>query len=282
MWKTHQISPSDQGYLIKGFDVIAAIANSLRTCHTYMASTDGYVYGCPEDGFCLCTFKIPPQFIPPIDFIFRVDSLNMDLVNQYKDFIYYKGVIDWAVFPVATKDLHHHYKEALIDNVWQVIPDDPNGLADIVELYKPESDKAMFFSLLKKNYDGFKTAFLHADMSEHGSLCAGYYFPSVHETDAIQFISNNKIAQGRKFMYLTAEDGTTFGCYVFRNLFNFNKNDSIDLFCYPRTDYRALFLAKYVLTRKNNPLKDKLKEYELYDEYKTYTFDIYVQYLNIK
>ena len=94
MWKTHQISPSDQGYLIKGFDVIAAIANSLRTCHTYMASTDGYVYGCPEDGFCLCTFKIPPQFIPPIDFIFRVDSLNMDLVNQYKDFIYYKGVID--------------------------------------------------------------------------------------------------------------------------------------------------------------------------------------------
>lgn len=271
MWKSIPINPSEY-YLIHGFDYIITVANAMKSCHVFKICRDGYLYGVPEEGFAMYRTLLPTEFIPPIDILFRLDSIDREIVEQYKDFYYFPS-INWVMLPVFLLPDANNYKQVIIDNIWHVI-DIRTGAPDfnVIELYKPESDKAIFLPILDNNMVGFNTAFMYTNPP--------IAINNIQDNPTIISVTSTKISQGRQFLYLVTDHGN-FGMHIFRNLLNMNKGDNMDIWIYTRRDYPNLFIAEFKLYRKKNPLKDKQEEYNIYNKSYKFNIDILVQYMNL-
>ena len=50
-------------------------------------------------------------------------------------------------------------------------------------------------------------------------------------------------------------DNHSYGLYIYKNLFTFNKNDRLDITVYDRMDYYGVFEASFDVIHDKNPIK---------------------------
>ena len=265
MWQYTQINPSNYT-IIERFDVILDMANSMKSCHVYYVSLDGNLYGCPEEGYAFHALTIPGEFRPSVPFVFRMDSFtkeDREQIAALKSVVYYYDSIIWAVFPLSELANAHMYHQELVDNIWEIV--DANGnIIPRFELYKPDSEKAVFLGRLNSLLSGYANI--------QCALDEPIMFIDAHEHNTVQEVANNKVAAGRRFLILETDNRKKYGLFIFRNLFNLNKGDSMDIIVRDRKDNFRLFQAEFIVKRKKNPLKGILDKYELH---------IFTQYLHL-
>lgn len=267
MWQYAQINPSNYT-IIERFDIILDMANTMKSCHVYYVSLDGNLYGCPEEGYAFHVLAIPEQYRPQVPFVFRMDSFtkeDREIIASIQSVVYYYDSIIWAVFPLDKIGIAHSYHQELIDNIWEIV--DVNGnIIPRFELYKPDSDKAIFIPTLNRLLSGYS--------SVQNLLDIPILFSNVQDMETVQKVANNKVSMGRRFLILTNQiNQKRYGLFIFRNLFNLNKGDSMDIILRDRRDNFKLFQAEFIVKRKKNPLKGILDKYELH---------IFTQYLHLE
>lgn len=274
MLGSRQIRVSDGYYTINGFDYIVAVANAMKSCHIFRASHDGYLYGTPEEGYSLHRVVLLPQFVPPVDVLFRLDSIDRDIVEKHKNFLYFPNSIDWVMIPEQLFQYAENYHQELVDNIWYVVNEYGVPDPEVIELYKPESDKAVFIPALDKAITGFYSVM-------NGLTEPPITLTGLESDPIVQAVATTKVSQGRRFLYVPTEK-QYYGMHIFRNLFNLNKGDGLSLVIHQRRDRWNLFIAEYLVARKTNPIKDKLQEYGCYESSNKFIIDILVHYMNIQ
>lgn len=252
MLELSQISPSDP-ITIGRFDIILAMANTMKSCHVFCASDNGFLYGAPEEGYALYVLPIPREYIPSRSFIFRVDSFDKDKVEQIQmiqNFVLYPDM-QTLIFPANVMIMPGGREKALADMNYFI-------------LYEDHSEKAIPFPTLFNLIGGM------ADIQK--LLGPSTVFSHVEIEEAVATVVANKISEGRRLLVLTTPEGKRYEMYVFKNLFNLNKGDQLDIAVRDRLDNYRLFQADFTVTKKTNPLKGILDRY---------TIHVYTQYIHL-
>ena len=255
MWLNTPINPFNQ-YLIPRFDIIADMANSMKSCHIYYVSIeDGLLYGCNEEPYTIHTLPIPPQFIPQKSFLFRYDTLNLEIVKRYRSFTLFE-CFPWALIPTENIPYSSDYIQWRKDGEWFIIDKTTGQEIDFINLYGVDTDKEVPVREILNKIQGLKHSM---SMSINPTV-----FQNVNERPEVIEVATSKASIGTRFLDLYNDTtGKHYPIFIFRSLFNLNKNDKMDIVISDRLDNYNIFMAEFVIKRKKNPIQ--------------YIFDPYVE-----
>ena len=277
MYLSTQINPSDC-YRINRFDVLVVIAKGMKSCHIFIASPDGNMYGCPEEGFALYRCAIPPEYIPPVPIRFRLDTLDVNAIMEVKDYYYYPSIY-WQLFiqpPEEVELMNIYTKFFPIDKLeggWKAVSEQygDKPIPGIIDLCSPNSIKSIPMPRLNNLINGWAEAQPYLGLPK--------YFNDLHLDEDVIEVATGKASIGRRFITLIDENGKKYGFHIFRNLINLNKNDTMDIAIRDRLDNPNLFVVDFFVTRKNTPYKTVLKD--TYKEMPPFTVVATTPYLHV-
>ena len=256
MWLAHPINPSNYR-IVRRFDLLVQIAKIMRGCHFYYVSQENHaIYGVSEEAYAIRELLLPESIPVSTSFIFRLDTVNLDIVSKYVDFAIFDDM-PWALIPLVYKDdiseYYPKFKPVSDLQLWTIMNKKTKEEVDFVDLYAPETKKEIPLTPVMDLINSF--FFSRRCLSQEH-----YYFPNMHENQIVQDVFRSKASMGEKYLTLRAED-KFYGFFLFKNLFVLNLNDKLDIVIHDRIDYPQLFDVKFVVLHKNNPLRHLLDNF---------------------
>lgn len=250
MWLAHPINPS-KFRVVRRFDLLVQVAKVMRGCHFYYVSEANHaIYGVSEEAYAVRELFLPQSIPVSTSFIFRLDTVNLDIVSKYVDFAIFDDM-PWALIPLVNRDEVDHYvpkfKPVTDIQLWTIKDIKTNMEVEFVDLYAPETKKEV---TLRPVMDLLNSFFASRQFLSDDHV----YFPNMHENEIVQNVFRNKAAMGEKYLPLHSGD-KFYGFFLFKNLFILNLNDKLDIVIHDRMDYSNLFDVKFTVFHKNNPVK---------------------------
>ena len=267
MWLNSPISNSNYNRIDR-FDILVDIVNTMKSCHVFYVSVeDGYIYGTAEEAFCLHRLPIPDYAKPTKSFSFRYDTIypKIEMVKTYRSFVILDGNT-WCAFPIANLKRIQDYIRYWDGISWSIKDKITGAEVEYLDLCNPDNangkylflNNAMNSSLNKRKTESFLSAPMLIDgLEKH---------PMVLE------IMSGKITVGRKYLEVFGPNGRKYEMQVFKNLFNLNKDDKLDVIIRDRLDNVNIFEACFLVKRKKNPIQ------YIYD---TYVEEVYTQFIHL-
>ena len=250
MWLSNQINPSKY-HIIQRFDLIVAIAKIMRGNHFfYVSKENGAIYGVPEEPYAIREVKLPPGLTPPISFVFRLDTLNAEMVSEYINFALFDD-IPWALIPVTDATNMYRYtpifRPSTGTRLWTIVDKMFKQEIEFLDLYCPDSDKAAPLPYAMQTFRDF--------FASRNCLSAmPYVFLNMERNVLLQDVFSSKAIYGEKYLDLSYDD-KHYGILLFKNLFVFNKNDKLAIEIRDRIDRPGAFEAKFIVTHDKNNIK---------------------------
>lgn len=254
MWQNTLISNSN--IIIPRFDILVDMANVMKSCHVYRVDANaGILYGCNEEPYCIHALKIPQEFVPPISFSFRYDTINQEILKKYRNFALFESS-PWALIPCENIPYAHDYMQIMRDGQWIIIDKTTGQQVEFLDLYGVDTDKALPVPYIANMLENRAKIVNRLDP-------VGSFFTDLQLQPAVQEVMSSKASIGRR--YLMLEDTIKhkrYGFFVFKNLFNLNKDDKLNAIIRDRVDYPNLFEVEFILQRKKNPIQYIFHPYE--------------------
>ena len=255
MWKPIQISPTETPLLFYDFDAPFMIAKCMKGCHQfYLSKKDRKMYGCNDEYFTIHSIDIP-DFIEITNSIsFKFAKLDISLIGEYRDFVLYPSN-PWMMLPLETRADHPSYRIVYVDGTigWTVVDSKGNEVPHL-NLYGVDTEEGPFLNsiyhmvMAKKSIEG---------LLGHRKVFFGY------ENDPnIRYVMDNKATEGTRYLNLKYLDGSHYGMFVFKNLFNLNKTDTLSISIRDRMDNPTLYEASFITTKKKSPIPDVLPTFQ--------------------
>lgn len=257
MWNASLIRNSK--VTIPRMDIIVEMAKAMKSCQIYRAChLSGNLYGCAEEPYALHVLPLPEEAIPPISFSFRLDTINVPLVQEYISFDYFANC-DWAMLPSAIENdgrFVQHYD--MKTDRW-IIYDTVAGKRKIdavdwyIDLYAPDTAKSIPMHRLEELI--YNKGVLEPSLSNR------YVFTGVENYPQVIEVTTNRVSIGRKVLSLEGND-KRYNMMVFKNLLNLNKNDTLDVVVRDRLDNPAIYEAEFIIRRKKSAIPHIMHKYQ--------------------
>jgi hypothetical protein len=188
---------------------------------------------------------------------FRLSTINQDIVNYHKDFIFYPEA-SWMMLPLSTITEHYKYRPMYIgnsDRAW-IMVDEQGNEVDHINLYGVDTTFAIGINILP-NMVANRRAILPF-------LGEQQFFANKEKDELIQEVFANKTTQGTRYMRLTNINGKGYGFMLFKNLFSLNKNDTLTIIIRDRLDLPDVYQATFAVAKKKSPIPQILPTYVEY------------------
>lgn len=242
---------SNFGYYsnIDRFDIIVDMANSMKSCHLFRVDhLDRKLYGCGEEPYCLHSLPLPPTINYNKSFSFRFDTLDLEMIKRYRNFVIPTSA-EWCLIPTENIPYSESYIQYYKDKVWIIVDKNTGQKADFIDLYGVDTDKAIYIPYIDK---------LVANKKESDKRL--FKIPSVFEHaeqyPQVQTVMSSKVSIGALYLSLTSPTtNKSYGMMIFKNLFNLNKNDQLDIIIQDRVDSPSIFQTTFLVKRKKNPIQ---------------------------
>ena len=249
MWLSHPINPSKYK-IVRRFDLIVAIAKVMRGCHFYYVSAPNHaIYGITEDSSTIREVLIPPNLEVTASFMFRVDTVDKDILNKYVDFALLDD-IPWALFPLIKHDEFCDYsplfKPVTEYKLWTVINIRTRLEIEFLDLYGVEGIKTTHFAEVQRLLSGFLAT----------RICIGppKVFTHMERHLILRDVFSSKASMGEQYLPLKYID-RDYSIFLSKTLFTFNKNDLLTVTVRDRLDQPQLFEICFSVTHDKNPIK---------------------------
>lgn len=250
MWLSTPTRVSEYS-VVQRFDLLVAIAKVMRGNHFFYVSPErGAIYGIPEEPYAIREIKLPPSLIPRSPFWFRLDTLDATIIAEHVNFILFKD-IPWALVPATRLDEAMNYipvfRPTSETKLWTLMDPLSKHEVEFVDLYGPDSKKSVLLP------DAMRV--LNTFLANRSLLSMrSYVFPNMERSLLVQQIFSGRAVNGEKYIQLSYDD-KRFGMMLFKNLFVFNKNDSLTIEIRERIDNPCLFEAMFQVVHDKNPIK---------------------------
>lgn len=267
MWQSTPINPS-KCHIIKRFDILVSLAKIMKGCHFYYACPERQaLYGISEEVFGIRELVLPPEVELTYPILFRYDTINIDIMNKYIDFLLLDD-IPWALLPIVYKDdlinIMPKWKPINEASLW-AIENVKTGLEiDYIDLYGPEGRKSVMLPNIMTVINGFLNSRYNGIVSDTIKT-----FYNMHQNPIIADVLANKVSMGEKYVSLDVY-GKSYGFFMFKNLFPINKDDVLDIKVRNRLDNYNLFELEFVVKHKKNTLKYILQDQFVESTYSTF------------
>lgn len=265
MWLSHPINPSKY-QIVRRFDLIVAIAKVMRGCHFYYVSAPTHsLYGITENSSTMREIKLPPNMEVTTSFLFRLDTIDKDILATYVDFALLDD-IPWALFPLIKYDEFCDYeplfKPVTEYKLWTVINKRSKLEVEFLDLYGIEGTKTIHLRDVNELLHSFF-------VSRHLLSPTKLVFPHMERHVIIQQVFSSKASMGEQYLPLQY-DLQKYGIFIFKNLFTLNKNDILTLSVRDRLDCDKLFEVDFKVVHDKNPVRFVLSEDFIEHTYATF------------
>ena len=250
MWQENPIRNSKYSF-VNRFDLIIAIAKVMRGNHFYYVSAENQaIYAVPEEPYAVREVLLPPDLHQDTSFVFRLDMVDPELVNRHLNFVLFDDV-PWALIPTINledaSDYAPFFRPVSDTKLWTIVNTMNKAEVEHVDLYGPDGSKsAMLPNVLSTFQSFFNTRHLISPET--------YIFPGMERSIVVQNVFANKASMGEKYLDLRY-DNMSFGFFLFKNLFSFNKNDLLTIEARRRVDSYRIFELKFTVTHDKNNIK---------------------------
>lgn len=247
MWRPYPINPSKYK-IVRRLDLLVAIAKAMRGCHFYYANVaDQTLYGVPEDLFCIRSMKLPPDLVLETSFIFRTDTVDMDVVSNYIDFVILDDM-PWAAIPLIDVQEIKYYQPVFHPEsklkLWTVMKG--RSEVDFIDLLAPQTEKS-------ENLESVR-AFISGYLNTRQFSINPIQFPHMERNLVIKKIFESKVSIGEQFLPLSYDD-ISYGVLMFRTMFPLNRADYLNITVNDRADNPDLFEVHYEIIHNKNPIE---------------------------
>lgn len=257
MWLLNPINPFKYK-VVRRFDQLVAIAKVLRGCHFYyVSSLDHCMYGIAEGSSTIRKFFIPLNIDVTASFMFRLDTLDLDIIGNYIDF----AILDdmpWAMLPLIKRDEFPEYqplfKPVTEYKLWTIIDRRSKQEIEFLDLYGVEGVKSIFYPNAQQVVADYMAARRKVSPQE-------IIFENMHRSPIVKDVFSMKASMGERFLPLRFND-RSYGFYLYKNLFTFNKNDGLTIKVRDRLDFYNVFEAEFIVRHDKNPIKFISNDFE--------------------
>lgn len=228
------------------FQYICDLAKSTKCQMFTVLKSTNKLYAASDD--CCCIHEVDIPFLVNTDLIFRLDTIEKDLLTSYKNF-FIPDQFDWVILP---------------DYYWEMYK-----MGDLTYRYDYESDRNIILDkstslpiqqihVYKTRYcsDYYRAEFmlqLEGLINRSNTLSCPYTFKDVHNDPSIRKAFDSKAAIGRVLCRMKS-DNVDVLFYFYKGLFSLSKADTLDLdIRFDKNDSR-LFMATFRPKKKKNPL----------------------------
>ena len=250
MWQENPIRNSKYHY-INRFDLIIAIAKVMRGNHFYYVSAENQaLYAVPEEPYAIREVLLPPELHQDTSFLFRLDMVDPELVNRHLNFVLFDAV-PWALIPSINLDDAHDYapfyRPVSDTKIWTIVNTLNKAEVEHVDLYGPDGSKSAMLPNVMSTFQSFFNTRQYVSLDK-------YVFPNMERSIIVQDVFANKASMGEKYLDLRYNN-MSFGFFLFKNLFSFNKNDLLTIEARKRVDNNKIFELKFTVTHDKNNVK---------------------------
>lgn len=223
----------------------------MRGCHFYYVDAMSHaIYGMAEESAIIREVKLPSNIEVNASFIFRIDTLDMDIVNTYIDFAMLDD-IKWALFPLIKcdefKDYKPMFKPVTEYKLWTVISSASRLEVEFLDLYGVDGVKETYLRNTLELINGF---FASRQMLSSIPI----QFRNMDRSPIVREVFTSKASMGTKYLPLYF-DSKRYGIFLFKNLFTLNKNDNLTIIIRDRVDQPELFEACFSVVHEKNSIK---------------------------
>ena len=249
MWLANPINPSKYK-IVRRFDLIVAIAKVMRGCHFYYVSARTHaLYGIAEQSTTVRVVPIPDYIEVNASFIFRIETMDKDVIAKYVDFVLLDDM-QWALLPLIKSGEFEYYtpffKPVSEYQLWTIIDIRNRQEVEFLDLYGVEGSKTTYLRDALQVVESFEAT--------RGLSRPVATFTHMERSPIIKQVFSSRAAMGEKFLPLYF-DNRSYGLYIYKNLFTFNKNDRLDITVYDRMDCYGVFEASFDVIHDKNPIK---------------------------
>ena len=265
MWLSHPIRTSKYSY-INRFDLIVALARAMRGNHFYYLSAENQaLYGIPEEPYAVREIKLPPELYQTASFIFRIDTMDLEILNQYLNFVLFDDM-PWALIPAIhlddAIDYTPFFKPVSDTKLWTIINSVNRAEVEFLDLYGPDGKKSSMLPLIRDIFSSFFNS-RNLLMNER---CMFY---NMERSTIVQDVFASKANMGEKYLPLWFND-RNYSIFLFKNLFYFNKNDLLTIEGRNRVNSNKVFELRFEVIHDKNPIKYIIPESFTENTYATF------------
>ena len=217
---------------IIGLDQLMAIAKSIKNCHYYYADSKArLLYGVNETPAVIKYQQIPISISLPIDLKFKLSNIDLDIVNQYKNFV------------------------SMTPDVFCPLLEDGSVQSNIGIDFRPlNSTEYLAMQTMMNTIYNFIAA--NERLSQIPSI-----FGNMESHPVVQDVISSKVTEGAKYIRLTGMNGKQYGFMIWRNLFSLSKGDTLTMKIFDRIEDGRLFQVLFVVNKKKSPIPTIIPHY---------------------
>ena len=250
MWLPNQINPFKY-HIVRRFDLIVAIAKVMRGCHFYYVSAPTHsLLGITDGSSTIREVPIPQNIEVSVSFLFRVDTVDKDILSTYVDFALLDDV-QWALFPLIKHDEFVDYaplfKPVTEYKLWTVINKRTRQEIEFLDLYGVEGVKTTHLREVNELIEGYM-------LTRNRLSPTILTFSHMERNTVIRNVFSSKASMGEKYVHLSYGD-KDYSFFLSKALFTFNKNDALTIYATDRIDIPNVFELCFEVKHDKNPIK---------------------------